>query len=165
MEKLPRHTYIFSDNIDAETVQSLIDTLSVHDKIDLYFTTSGGETFAMEALIHYLNARKKDIEIYLTDVVASCGAFILVDFQGKVHLSESLECVLFHVADRMLYTQRKNDLEIKTLKEQVKEYNTIYADKFKSLGFTIKEIVQYKQGKDVILYRKDFHRLILPQAR
>jgi ATP-dependent protease ClpP protease subunit len=165
MDKLPRHTCIFSDNIDSETVQSLIDTLSVHDKIDLFFTTSGGETFAMEALIHYLNARKKDIEVYLTDVVASCGAFILVDFQGKIHLSESLECVLFHVADRMLYTQRKNDLEIKALKEQVKEYNTLYAEKFKSLGFTAKEIIQYKQGKDVILYRKDFHRLILPQAK
>lgn len=158
-----RYTYHFSDPIDGESVQELIDILSLHEKIDLFFSTEGGEIVETKILLHYLNSRKDDIDIYLTDIIMSAGAFLLTDYQGKIIITDSLDCVLFHKTDRQVYTRRQQFISIPTLLEQLDEDNEEMAKKFLKLGLTKSEIKDYKEGKDVVLYRKDFKRLKINQ--
>lgn len=157
-----RHTQIFDEEIHTETVQKLINELNNYPKIDLYFATNGGQLTAMEALIHYLNSRKEDIVIYLTEEICSAGTFLLTDFQGELHLSPNLDFILFHLGDRLTYSNRKSGLiSKKELMKQLKFINKVRTKQFQELGLTEKEIKKYKAGYDVILYRKDFHRLKL----
>lgn len=159
MEDSKRYVYHFDNQIDWESVQELIDILSQHEKIDLFFTTEGGEIAEVRVLIHYLNTRKDDIDIYLTDVIMSAGTFLLTDYHGKIILTESLDCILFHKTDRQVYTRRQQFVSIPILLEQLDNDNELMAKKFLDLGLTKSEIKEYKEGKDVVLYRKDFNRL------
>lgn len=159
MEDNPRYVYHFDQVIDGDSVQGLIDTLVLHDKIDLFFTTEGGEIVEAKVLIHYLNSRKDDIDIYLTDVIMSAGTFLITDFQGKITITDSLDCILFHKIDRQVYTRRQQFVSIQTLLEQLDNDNEILAKKFLKLGLTKSEIKDFREGKDVVLYRKDFNRL------
>ncbi len=154
-----RHTQIFDSEISVETVQNLINELNNYGKVDLFFSTNGGQMVAMEALLHYLNERKEDITIILTDEICSAGTFLLTDFQGCLKLSKGLDFILFHIGDRMTYANRKGDLSRKDLLAQLKELNEELARKFSALGLNSKELKKFKAGYDVILYRKDFHRL------
>jgi ATP-dependent protease ClpP protease subunit len=157
--EIVRHTQIFEDEIHTETVQKLINELNNYISIDLYFSTPGGALCAMEALIHYLNSRKNEITIYLTDEICSAGTYLLTDFEGTIHLSKNLDMILFHTADRMTSNTRKGEINKKELLKQLRYTNLNDAIKFKALGLTDREIKRYTSGYDVILYRKDFHRL------
>ena len=154
-----RYVYFFRDEITDETVQSLIDVLVGIPSVDLFFSTVGGEMSAMKALVHFIN-NHPDIEIYLVDYVASAGTFLLVDCNKPVYLTEELDWILFHMGDRDFGGKfRKEKLNYDILYDQLKIVNQSYADKFKKLGLTSKEIKQYLAGDDVILYQKDFNRL------
>lgn len=157
--KVNRYTYHFDNNIEVDTVQELIDILSQHEKIDLYFSTEGGEVSSANILISYLNSRKNDIVVYITEALISAGVLLLTDFKGKIVLTEDLDFILAHKIDRLVYTNRKQLVETKVLLAQLVEVNKKIADKLLKIGFTPKEIKEYNSGKDVILYRKDFNRL------
>jgi hypothetical protein len=158
-----RYTYIFDDEITKETIQDCIDIIHSHQYIDLFFSTQGGETCMMDAFISYLNLRHEEVIIHLTDAVASSGAFLLSDFKGKIVITDNLEWIMFHKADRLTYSNRKGFFNEGILKKQLNEYNDKYAKKFQELGLSEKEIKEYNSGKDVFLYRKDFNRLNLNQ--
>ena len=151
--------YFFENDIDSETVQDLIDKIDDKEKIKLYFTTHGGYTPWAEFLRDYLNSRKDDIEIIFTNFVASCGTMLLVGFEGKVTFSDELDTLLFHKIDRELYHQRKQTKDPKELRKMDKEYNKNLSEKFRKLGLNDKEIKKFNKGEDVVLYKKDFHRL------
>ncbi len=154
-----KYTYLFDNEINQETVQELISILHNYSTIDLFFTTEGGYTTAMEVLISYLNSRKEDITIILTNEICSAGTFILTDFEGCIKLSKNLDFIMFHLVDRMGYTLRKGILNKKQLTAQLKESNIELIEKYTALGLTSQEIKKFKSGDDVILYKKDFHRL------
>jgi hypothetical protein len=156
-----RYTYHFDDTIGVEEVRNLIDVLSIHEKVDLFFTTEGGEAVSSEVLIHYLNERKDDIIIHFVDYVMSSGVFILLDFKGEIKLHHTLDYILIHNIDRMLYRNREQKISIQILQKQLEEYNSIICKKLIKLGLTKQEIKDYNLGKDIILYRKDFNRLNL----
>ena len=161
----PRHTQIFDEEIDSETVQKLINELNNYTAIDLWVSTPGGSLAAMGALVHYLNKRKEDITIYLHDTLASAGTFLLTDFEGELVITEDLDFILFHLADRMAYTRRKDKtLNMAELGRQLDIINSKRCAKYRELGLTEAEITKYNKGKDVILYRKDFHRLNINKA-
>ncbi len=160
-----RHTQIFDEDINVDSVQKLINELNNYSKIDLFFSTVGGQLTAMEALIHYLNSRKEDIAIYLTEEICSAGTFLLTDFEGELYLSENLDFILFHMGDRLMYSNRKSGaVSKKELMKQLKAINKTLTAKFEKLGLTPQEVKKFKQGYDVILYRKDFHRLNINRA-
>jgi ATP-dependent protease ClpP protease subunit len=157
-----RHTIIFDDDISQESVQDLINKLDNYDLIDLFVTTPGGEAPAMEALLHYLNLRKDDIVITLTSEICSAGTFILTDFEGEIKYSEYLDFILFHSIDRLMYSGRKSSLIKKEkLLKHLKVLNKKLLEKYRKLGLNEKELKRFKAGYDVVLYRKDFHRLKL----
>jgi len=157
-----RYTYYFDDQINKESVQTLIDILSMQDKVDLFFSTEGGEVVCMKVLIHYLNSRKDDVTIHLTDIIMSAGTFLLTHFKGKVILDENLDCILFHKLDRLVYTRRaEQTVDQNILLKQLDKDNEIISARLSKLGLTKQEVKDYDKGKDVVLYREDFTRLNL----
>ena len=154
-----RYTFLFENEITVETVQGLIDTLVGVPSADLFFTTVGGELTAMKALVHFIN-NHPDIVIYLTGYIASAGTFLLTDCNKEIYLTDELDFILFHQADRPVEGQfRKRKLDEKILYLQTEEVNNQMAEKYKKLGLNSKEIKEYFKGEDVIFYRKDFSRL------
>ena len=154
-----RYVHYFDNEITTETIQDLIGILSSVPSVDLFFATPGGELSAMKVLLHFIN-QHPDIKIYLTSYIASAGTFLLVDCDKEVYLTEELDWILFHMGDREFGGKfRKQHLNMDMLYEQTKEMNNQYADKFKRLGLTPKEIKEYLKGEDVVLYKKDFSRL------
>ena len=154
-----RYVHYFDKEIIVDTVQELIGILSSVQSVDLFFTTVGGELPSMRVLLHFIN-QHPDIRIYLTDYIASAGTFLLVDCNKEVYLTEELDWILFHQADREFGGKfRKAVLDKEMLYQQTKESNNILADNYRRLGLTPKEIKEYFKGEDVILYRKDFGRL------
>jgi hypothetical protein len=160
---LSRYTFIFDDDITQDTVQDCIDAIHIHPEVDLFFSTQGGETCMMGALINYLNLRQKEITIHLTDVLASAGSFLLTDFKGEIVITDNLEWIMFHKADRLTFSNRRSFFNEAVLKKQLSDFNNNYSKKFKNLGLSEKEIRAYNSGKDVFLYRTDFNRLKLNQ--
>lgn len=154
-----RYTYHFDNPIGIVEVKELIDVLSLHDKIDLFFTTEGGEAVSMEVLTHYLNTRKDDITIHIVDFLMSAGVFLLLDFEGKIELHKTLDYILIHGIDRMVYRNREQKISKDILQEQLQNYNSQIAKKLTKFGLTKQEIKDYNLGKDIILYQKDFKRL------
>ncbi len=156
-----RHTQFFTNEINDETVQSLIGELNNYLVVDLYIASPGGTVSAANALIRYLNNRSGEIDIYLIDGIASAATFVLTDYYGNIFITDDLDYMMMHKIDRLMYTVRKDYLDNKQLEKQLKRKNKILLNKYIALGFTDKEIKRFKAGKDVILYQKDFGRLNL----
>ena len=158
-----RYTYYFNDEITTESIQETIDVLSAFPAVDLFVTTIGGETTSSAVLIHFIN-QHPDVRVYLTGYIASAGVDFLTDCTQPIYLTENLDWILFHQADREFGGKfRKAIMDKDILYDQTKVINDVYADKYKKLGLTTKEIKDYNKGEDVILYRKDFKRLKVSQ--
>lgn len=153
----------FQDDIDKETVTELIDKLEQYQgQINLYFSTDGGGITPMYFLIDYLNSRKDEITIHLVDELISAGTYLLTDFEGKIIIEDSLDLILFHKADRSVCTLRQNNVvDEKILVQQTEAGNKKQQEKLKLLGLNNKQLKLYSQGKDVVLYKKDFNQLKL----
>lgn len=156
--KEPRYTYIFSEDIDPEPTQKLIDVLHSHEKIDLFFCTDGGLILAMDALIHYMN-QHPDLDIYLSYQVCSCGTDILHKFKGNIFITKQLDFFLFHAIDRKTYQVRDQGYDRNVMNKITKQMNKDYEKVFKSLGANEEEMKMLRDGKDIYWYRKDFKRL------
>lgn len=158
-----RYTYYFNDEITTESIQETIDILSAFPAVDLFVTTPGGETTSSAVLMHFIN-QHPDVKVYLTGYIASAGVDFLTNCTQPIYLTENLDWILFHQADREFGGKfRKAIMDKNILYDQTKVINDVYADKYKKLGLTTKEIKDYNKGEDVILYRKDFKRLKVSQ--
>lgn len=150
--------YYFNDEITTESVNSLVEILQGFDnneKINLWFSTNGGNTDAMEFLIHYFNSIAQNLEITITQTLCSSGTMILEDFKGKINIYD-LDFCLFHVADRETYNFRNNSSKNKKeIIKQDKLYNLNSAEKIKKRGLlTDKQIKDFLNGKDVYVYQE-----------
>lgn len=155
-----RQVIIFDEDIEKDTVASLINEISCFEEVDLYFTTDGGSLTAIIALIRALN-NHPDITIYLTDVIASTGTYLLINCHKPIVLTKELDYMLFHQIDRDFGGKfRREEVDRDILYNQLWDYNQEIAMKFKRLGLNKKEMKKYSIGEDVVLYRKDFNRLI-----
>jgi hypothetical protein len=155
------HSYYFNDEITVESVNELVEKLqTVEGKIELWFSTNGGSSSVMTFLISFLNRRKEDITVVLTDRCYSAGGDILVFFEGIIKIVE-LDAVLFHLADREQYSFRKDDYTVnhKILAKQDKEHNLLFAEKLKNKGLlTDSQLRQFLQGRDVVVYQKQYEQ-------
>ena len=156
---MSKFVYYFNDSIDVDTVNSLISVLHGYEEVDLYFTTTGGEIDAMSVLIAYLNLRKDNIKLFLTDRIISAGTDLLVSCNCEVILTEQLDLIIFHSGGRLIHSHREENWDADVIKNQDSLNNKIKRGKYLKLGLTKKEVSRIKKGKDVILYRKDFDRL------
>lgn len=151
--------YYFEDTINVTTVNDLIEKLEGKDNITLYFSTEGGDISPMICLIDFFNSLEENIEIVLTDALISAGTMLLTDYKGKLR-QEGLDFILFHKWDRLVYTLRKSSLvDESVLIEQTANDNIKFAKKLKELGLNKKQIKQFNNGKNVILYKDSFKQL------
>jgi hypothetical protein len=153
--------YYFDNKINNKTVNELVEKLQgLEGKINLWFTSDGGNSDDMYFLISYLNSRKEDIKITFTNIIQSAGTFILTDFLGEIILGEGLDCFMFHKIDRLVYTLRNSDsIQDKKLRSNIKLLNKNFAEKIKNKQLlTEKQLVEFNKGKDVVIYRKQFER-------
>ena len=156
------YNYYFDKEIDTDSVNELVGNLQEREgEINLWFSTSGGSPDAMQFLIQFLNSRKQDITITITEWLMSAGTHLLTDFEGKIIIGDLLDFMLFHVVDRESYNLRtEGAVSDKMLMKQDYEKNVIFAEKLKERGFlTDKQVTAFLKGKDVILYSKDFKNL------
>ena len=155
------YSYYFSDEITVESANELVAKLQVVEgEIELWFSTNGGNSCAMKFLISFLNRRKEDITVILTSRCYSAGTDILLFFEGKIEIKE-LDAILFHLTDRERYTLRKDSYTVdhSILSKQDKEFNLKFAEKIKEKGFlNAQQIKQFLNGKDVIIYQKQFEK-------
>ena len=120
--------YYFNEKINVNSVNNLITILSDKSKINLWFSTTGGDPGAMKFLIAFLNT--KDVTVTLTNRVLSAGTHIFTDFTGKLILDDSLDFIMFHVSDRESYSLRKDDwISDKELTKQDLKANEIFVKK------------------------------------
>lgn len=148
--------YYFNDEISTENVNELVDKLENSEgKINLWFSTDGGSSNAMEFLIHFFNSIADRLEITVTQNLCSSGTMILEDFVGKVNIYD-LDYCLFHCADRETLNFRNNNgKDTKVIIEQDKSYNTKTAEKMKNKNLlTDKQIKDFLNGKDVYVYQE-----------
>lgn len=153
--------YYFENNIEVNNINNLVEKLhSMNGEIILYFSTSGGETSVMNYLIKYLNSRKDEIKIVLTNKIYSAGVYLLLDFKGKLGI-EDLDSILFHAADREIYSYRKDSYftNKKIIAKQDKEFNLETAKKIKKKELlTNKQLKQFLKGYDVVVYKEQFEK-------
>ncbi|AGO49497.1 hypothetical protein Phi4:1_gp084 [Cellulophaga phage phi4:1] len=154
-----KHYKYFSEEITEESVQELIDSLCRNNTEVLYFATNGGDTNSMEVLVSFLS--DNEIKVILTDRIASCGVDLLTEYGGSLSISRNLEYILFHLCDRSFSTTLKETVSSKVLKKDLDDYNKELLKRYKTLGLSSKQLKKISEGKDVIVYRKDFNKLNL----
>lgn len=153
--------YFFNEPINPETVNNLMEKLDGKEDITLYFGTEGGETDSMRCLVSFFNSLKDNLEIVLTDVLASAGTMILTDYTGRLTY-DGLDFILFHKFDRLSYPLRNSSfVDDRKITEQDEENNVIFARKLKKLGLTKKQLKRFNKGKDVVIYRDLFYQINL----
>ena len=155
--------YYFNKEITTETVNDLIEKLEQCDgEINLYFSTNGGHSPSMTFLIKYFNSIKDRLTITLTEDVWSAGIYILTNFYGKIIIDlDEMDSFLFHVGDRESFNIRKDSTicNQKILAKQDKEFNLKLAEKIKNKRLlTEKQLKQFLNGHDVLVYRKQFEK-------
>lgn len=156
--------YYFNDNITTESVNGLVEKLYgiKEGEISLYFSTNGGCSSEMSFLIAYLNSIKDRLTITLTYDVWSAGTYILLDYKGKIEIDlEEMDSFLFHNADRKMYISSKDRdiVDRKQMVKQDKEYNLKIAEKIKKKGLlNKKQLKDFVNGKDVIVYKEQFSK-------
>jgi hypothetical protein len=145
----------FEDPIEKEFINTLIEKIDIEDEVHLYFATDGGYYDVMKFFVDFLNT-KENITIHLIECVQSAGTMLLTDFKGKLIIEEGFDFFMFHKFDRQIYTLRKNSYcDDKLLVSQTDELNKNFAKKLKKKGIlTAKQIKQFMQGKDVVVYRE-----------
>lgn len=153
------HTIIFTDDIEEETVQDLIDKINQYAFVNLYFSTHGGYQDIMAILIDFLNHRYDNDSIKLTifDFVASAGTDIFLDYEGPIYV-KNLRALLFHAPDISANKIRKSKFQ-KNAEEQLFQDNEIYYKRLMSLGLSKAEIKKIKDGDDIYIFKDDLHRI------
>jgi ATP-dependent protease ClpP protease subunit len=150
--------YYFNDKINNDSVNNLVDKLqTMEGKINLWFTTDGGNSDEMDFLISYLNSRKNDITVTLTGIIQSAGTHLLFEFLGDLIMGEGIDCFMFHCTDRLVYPVRDShvikDVE---LSKNDDELNKNSAKKIKNKGLlSKKQIKQFLKGKDIVVYKTE----------
>lgn len=155
------NTYFFDDNINPETINSLVEKLNtMQGEVDLWFTTEGGQTQSMEYLIHYLNSRKEEITVTVVDRLWSAGTLLLLDFEGKLKLGR-VDTIMFHMWDRQRYPLRKwQGMSDDKIQKQDLENNLEMAKKLREKKIlSKKQTKKFLRGEDVTLYKKEIQKL------
>lgn len=159
----------FNDEVHHNSIDTLIKEVIPYlgsggekeKKIDLYFSTNGGEMSTMYSFIHFLNLNKDAINIHIYNALHSCGADLLHKFRGQVFIHhDTFVWMVLHRGDRRIQTLsqvgRVNETK---LMPSLKKNNKEDLKAFKKLGVSKKNLKKIKNGKDAVLYPEDVLKL------
>lgn len=155
------NSYYFDEDINRNSVNSLIDKLeTLRGEVNLWFSSEGGHPASMRFLITYLNSRKEEITITLTNRLCSSATLLLTHFEGVLKKNE-LDFMLFHVFDRERHPLRKSDwIDSDRIQKQDFERNEKLAKIFREKKIlTEKQIKKFLKGKDILIYRKGVNKI------
>ena len=155
------NTYYYQGDISVESVNNLIEVLNGFEgSVDLWFSSCGGHPSSMRFLISYLNSRKDEIKITLTDEICSAATLLLIDFEGVLEYND-LDFILFHMFDRERYPLRQSgSVSDNKLQKQDLKGNIEMVLKFREKNILTKEQSRkFLKGKDVVLYEKEIRKL------
>ncbi len=162
MQGIIEHSIIFDDKIDNETVSDLINEMTNYSFVNLYFSTNGGELYAMEVLVDYLNRRCQDetVRVYIGPILISAGTFLMTDYIGPLFLTRSFQHILFHLPDMPAYSRRKEEKEYgRRVNVLLDSDNEDYLKSLSALGLSKSQIKKIADGEDVKFYRDDLDKL------
>lgn len=152
--------YYFEQPINTETANALVDKLQNEDNIDLFFSTTGGNSDAMDFIISFLNS-KQNVTIHLIDRLISAGTNLLLYFKGKIVIEDSLDFIVFHLSDREVYTLRNDPTGVneKILLKQTNDHNIKFYNDLKAKNFlTEKQLKNFLKEVDVVVYKEQFKK-------
>lgn len=153
-------TIIFTEEINSDTVQNVITQMSSYSFVNLYFSTVGGEIYAMNILCDYLNRRhaQESIRVYLGPIVLSAGTYLLLYYNGPLFMTKNFKYFMFHAPDISLFTIRATKHE-KRIKKYLDEDNEVYYNDLLKLGLTKADIKKIKDGDDIFVFRDELDKL------
>ena len=152
-------TVIFHNEISVASINELIEKLQPWDEVDLWFSSEGGETLAMEAFIHYLNSRR-GITIHYTHTCDSCTVMLWYGFRGTQVLAHNFMCSYLHNIDALVFTNRsKHVVQYSRQADDVRRINKIFLKKLRGIGVKKEVIETVESGGEVILWRDDVKKL------
>ena len=155
---------LFNKEITVESVQELIYQLNeIQEQGILYFQTNGGDIIASEALTDYLNVfMQTKLTIVFTGVVASAGVHVMTMYMGDKFLSENLDLIVLHATDRTMGHTREPKY-VSNLKNYDKKLSDIWLSRMEDIvELSPADKKLYKKGEDIIIERKDFHKIKIP---
>lgn len=154
------HTIMYSGEITQENIQNLINEISEHRKVNLYFSTDGGFITAMDCLIDHLNYLHKlgRIVVYVVDYCASAGAKLLTDYEGPIIVTKGFKYFMFHLPDLIMPTFRQTPDDKRVLK-MLKQGNEEFCKELASIGISKPNVAKIRRGQDVFLYRDQLSSL------
>lgn len=159
-QEVVEQTIIFTEEINNDSVQSVITQMSSYPFVNLYFSTVGGEIYAMTILCDYLNRRyeQNSIRVYLGPIVLSAGTYLLIYYRGPLFMTRHFKCFMFHAPDISLFTIRATKHE-KRIKQYLDEDNELYYNSLLGIGLTKSDIKKIKEGDDVYVFRDELDKL------
>lgn len=92
VEEKPRWKICFNKDIELDSAANLIydiqESVLDHGKIDLYFTSNGGDLSSSIILLETLNQYKDSINLIGYNTLQSCGFDLFWKFEGNKRLIE-----------------------------------------------------------------------------
>ena len=157
----------FDDTLTYESVAGLIQrmegvkkTVTSPTKMTLYFSSFGGDVSSSDLLIDYLNQEPMLWDLVAFDRLDSAAFDVYYEYKGVKRFTKSISAC-FHMMQISTSTREEMQSEdnLKRAKENVSDCNRAYAHLLGKIGFKSSWLKEVKQGKDVILYYKDFVKL------
>lgn len=144
---------IFEGDLTVENTQSLFNKITEKDDDTIiYFSCNGGECYLKDYFIDFTYRYEKNITLISNWQLASSGFDIFMFSKTrKIVLNGCYG--LAHLARREITTidYINPSEEDKLLMEDINFDNKIYEKKYKKIGFTKQELIDYTKGIDVIL--------------
>jgi len=155
-----KKSFFFEGDIDHENVSKFIqdvdESLSVYDVTSLviYFTSSGGDTYCGDILVHYLGGIPPHIDVVLVAAheisstafhvffETQCNKLVLKDTIAAIHLTTNI------VDIREL---KESNSQSKFTKEEIDRINERDLEEYADMGFTKKELKLISSGQTLYL--------------
>lgn len=167
---------IFNDCFNNKTITNLINDIESirqiggYEIIDLYFSSSGGETDTLFILADYLNGIQ-DIKINfrVNGMVLSCGFYILLLINNNnINLKFSKHCSgLIHLGDTWLLARSQLTTEKgrynfeKFRAEDLKKLNEYLKNEIiPNLNLSKEDIKKLNEGGDVIFHGEELEEIV-----
>lgn len=157
---MTKQTIIFDDIIDFQSVPELITKLNTELPVSLFLSGDGGAYYYEKILAHTINGLN-NITIYPFGSCSSAMANLVVfDLDCPVIITDKCESLMFHKCDRYSHRLRKTgELDHRELLKIDKKINRKQRRNLKQI-LTQKQLKTFDKGEDVILYRKDYKKVL-----
>jgi hypothetical protein len=170
-------TFIFDGEFEKDIVDELINKIdNCKDKnIEIFFSSTGGETAHSEVLINYINkiSKKKKLKFIAFNFIESCAFDFFVNIKNcKKEIFDNC-VILAHLSkpyvDGKVVTKvnrvKHKDRSIQELFLKIDRENEKYCKLYRDVGIEEDLVKNIEKGKDVIIPVEMMRKIVNPQKR